>query len=146
MHQTSIPVRRYSMGNIESLLLEVEPCVPPANLYERVLARIRLERQRTARVRSWYFGTASFVSLTSFIFILWITGSSLSETGFLNYASLIFTDADAVLVSWKEFSLLLLESLPLAAILATLTAAFAFLWSLAHATRNMTRALLVPNM
>jgi hypothetical protein len=131
---------------IESLLFQMESYIVPSRLYGSILARIQVERRKAARVRSWYFGATSIVSLSLLIYIVGNAASAFSDAAFFNYASLIFTDADVVLSSWKEFSLLLIEALPTAIALASLTVAFVFLWSLAHALKNIASVLLVHNV
>lgn len=129
------------MADIESLLAQIRRYEPARRLHASIVVRIESEQRRLSRVRSWYFAGASVLSLSAFIFVLGNTISSLSHSEFLNYVSLIFSDTDIVLSSWKEFSLALVESLPFVAILAGLVTVFAFLWSLAHAAKNITRVL-----
>ena len=144
MHQNARLARRYIMGkNVETLLAVISRYDPSPSLYRNIIALIGEEQRATARSRFWSFAGASFVSFAFFIPALQNAFSSLAQSGFIHYSALIFSDTDVVLLSWKEFSLLLFESLPLVAILACLLTVFAFLWSLSHATRAMPRALIL---
>jgi hypothetical protein len=128
---------------VESLLLRIIKDEPSPRLLGKVLARIEIEKQGVARTHFLYFMCASLLSFAALIPAFKNVTSALSQSGFPHYFGLILSDMDAVLLSWKEFSLLLVESLPLITILICLTAAFVFFWSFREAMRNMNRSFIL---
>jgi hypothetical protein len=62
---------------------------------------------------------------------------ALSQSGFLSFASLAFSDTDIVARYFREFALSLVEALPLLAITFALVALAAFLVSLRMLATNV---------
>ncbi len=63
--------------------------------------------------------------------------ASLVESGFIDFASLAFTDIGAILPYWESFGSALVESLPIMSIALFLFVVFAFLESLKYVARDI---------
>ena len=101
----------------------------PAGLFADVLARVHAEQAKAARRTFFVFvGVVSF-SFVAMIPALWYLYRSVTESGIFQYMTLIFSDSAMALTYWREFSLLIAESLPLVGLVAFLSAAGLFLWS-----------------
>lgn len=87
--------------------------VPSTELYVKVLSRINDVQVRGARIRVLLSGLGLIGALSLMFFAYNYTITELAGSGFTNYFSLLFSDADALVLYWKEFGLTLLESLPL---------------------------------
>ncbi len=84
----------------------------PPRLLPNVMRRI----QRARRVRA-FFALLSFLPLLALSALAWRSlQMDLESTGFAEYASLILSDFQAVLVHWQEFAFSLLESAPVVSI------------------------------
>lgn len=84
----------------------------PPRLLPAVMRRI----QRARRVRA-FFALLSFLPLLALSALAWRSlQMDLESTGFGEYASLILSDFQAVLVHWQEFVFSLLESAPVVSI------------------------------
>jgi len=109
---------------------------PPENLEAQILKKISRERFKTASFRLVSLGTLSLASLFGLVksgIFLW---QSFSETGFYQYASLIFSDGSILKNYWKEFAFSLVESLPLLALTSVLLISAIFIWSSAKALKD----------
>jgi len=117
-----------------SFLTEVDP---PEGLSARVLLCIRAEKQRIARIRLYLFGTASAISFVALFPALQYTFYEIANSGFTDYASLLFSDATSLLPYWREFTMSLVETLPVFGLIISLGLVFLMLESLRTAIRNM---------
>lgn len=91
----------------------------PQGLLQKIMTRIKAEqRMRMIRRRVLAFGTLflSMVALFVSAFQSFIT--DITETGFADYAQLAYIDFRLVVANWYDFSMSLLESLP---IISTIT-------------------------
>jgi len=109
---------------------------PPEYLSGRILAQIGEHKKRMARINFFLFETAGLVSLAiaaaSFKFAI----DDFSQSGFYSYASLIFSDLNVIAVYWKDFVILLAESVPLLWFTAFLASIFILLESIKNALKN----------
>ena len=97
---------------------------PSEGLFRVVMARIADAEIRQARTRSLLFGVLTVVSLAVAVVMFGYAVQEFAQSEFLQYFSLVFSDAGAVLASWKEFILLLAESVPLTGLILALVATF----------------------
>jgi hypothetical protein len=109
---------------------------PPEYLTGRILAQIELHKKRMARIKFFLFEAAGVVSLAIAAFSFKFAMDDLSQSGFSNYASLIFSDWNMVLAYWKDFVMLLAESAPLLWFTAFLASIFILLESIKNALKN----------
>ena len=115
----------------------------PEGLRNKVLTSIR--KEELARARIFFalalLGASSSIVGGVFAFKYMIHG--FSQSGFYSYASLLFSDPDVVLTSWKELFLSLAESAPFAGITFSLVA-LTFLFVSVRMLAKSIRPHLVP--
>jgi len=104
---------------------------PAPDLVGKVMQRIRSE-QRLA-VSKWR-GAIAFVPAFRMV------QSGFTESGFMQFFSLLFTDFSIVMTYWKSFGLSLLEALPVVSLSIFFTIVLVFLESFVQLVKN-TRAL-----
>ncbi len=106
---------------------QIESPEPRFNLTEAVIQRIR-------RRRFWLFmplAVSVWISLAIFlVFLGQQLIASFSNSGFFQFLSLIFFDAEAVLLYWQSFVFSLLETLPVMSILIFCLVFLSLLFSL----------------
>lgn len=111
---------------------------PPENLFNKVMRRIRQEQRLSALKRR--FAIFSFVMvccIAAFIPTFKMAQTEFSESQFLQFLSLIFSDFGIVISQWQSFVLVLLESLPVVSIIALLSIIFTLLVSLKFLARDI---------
>jgi hypothetical protein len=96
---------------------------------------------RRARVSIALALTAGSASILGIVLSIQYAVSSLAQSGFFQYASLIFSDADILTAYWQGFAFSLIETVPLLAITFMLAAFAAFLVSLRMLATNMRSGL-----
>ncbi len=96
------------MAKLESQFNE-----PSAELFGKVMRRIDFERERkNAKRRIFVFSLGLCSALLAFIPSLRAAYNGLLDSGFFHFVSLIFSDADIVVVYWRNFILSVFEALP----------------------------------
>jgi hypothetical protein len=106
-------------------------------LRNSIVRSIQREEVRRARVSTLLALTAVGASVLGIAFSIQYAVHSLVQSGFLEYMSLIFSDADILAAYWQGFAFSLLETIPLFAITLGLAALAAFLASLRVLATNM---------
>lgn len=109
----------------------------PKNLRNNVLLSIRSEEKRIAKRELAVSAFAAVASIGAIVASVEYAVTAFYQSSFYSYASLLLSDPDMVLRYWREFSLTLLESLPVIGIVCFLIAMFALLVSLRFLARNM---------
>jgi len=103
--------------DFEKLFSHLKPAEPPAGLFDRIILAIKRE-QELQRTKRLLFGFL-FLLITSFIAtpISWkILVSQVENSGILYFISTAVSDFGTFLAFWKDFSLAIAESLPVAGI------------------------------
>ena len=127
--------------DFERLFSHINAPEPPDWPLGRIVSRINekkkinLIRQKLALASIGFLG-----SIFSFLPALNLLSKSLNESGFLDFISLIFSDAGTVLVLWKTFYLSLLETLPVVEIILFSAVLLVFLESLRYLSKNLKEA------
>lgn len=114
----------------------MEPLKAPQHLLPAIVARIQELRQRRARLYTFMLGLASLLTGAALLPAWNYASQELYTSGFFDYWSLLFSDHSVVLSAWREFALLLIESLPSIAVLLLLGLGALFIWSLSRAVFN----------
>src|SRR5258708_5328685 len=132
MHPSPVPRRSRYMAYEEGNELEyLKPAKPPKGLLGRVLCRIQAEKKLAiSRRRTTYFSVALGASVAAFFTASFALQGALFHSEMLHAFSLVFSDPAAVLADWQDFSLFLLEALPVGYLVLFLAALFALLESL----------------
>lgn len=115
---------------------------PPRGICERILVRIASIQRRIARIK---FGALVLVIATTgavAVPVFQYASEELSQSRFMQYLSLVFSDGGTLLSAWQEFALSLGESLPALGIAAVLITSFIFLGALFLASRTAKSAFL----
>ena len=120
-----------------------EEVTPPQTLVRSIIAQIMKRRRRDARVRLGLFAGLLVGSGTALIPALQYAADEVSRSDFYRYIALLFSNGSAVFASWREFSLLLAESLPVMGLIAVFGALFFLVYSLRLIAKNMQMALLL---
>lgn len=114
-----------------------ETKAPRRELPGLILARIHSAEKRAAKTKCAILSAVSFASFAALFPAFQYTWMEFARSGFYEYASLLFSDGSALLPYWKEFSLLLAESLPLFGLILVFGLLFILLESLQSAVKNM---------
>jgi hypothetical protein len=115
----------------------IETKAPRRELPGLILARIHSTQKRTAKTKCAFLSAVSLASFAALFPAFQYTWMEFARSGFYEYASLLFSDGTALLPYWKEFSLLLAESLPIFGLMLTFGLIFVFLESLKSTVKNM---------
>jgi ABC-type phosphate/phosphonate transport system permease subunit len=102
------------------------------------MLRLERERRRAFRIRIALAGSIGLAALAAFVPAWNFLSSEAAQSGFAQFASLVFSDFSVVTAYWKDFLLSLLESLPVYGSLAVLGSLFAFGLSL----RSLSNAII----
>jgi len=105
--------------DFEKLFSHLKPAEPPAGLFDRIILAIKRE-QESQHTRRLVFGFASLliVSFMAVPFSLTILVGQVESSGILYFISTAVSDFGTFLIMWQDFSLAVLESLPLTGMIA----------------------------
>ncbi len=116
----------------------------PEGILERIMARIKAEqRLLTVKRRLTIFSIGLFGSAAAFIPVFKMAQLEISNSGFLQFFSLLFSDFGTVAAYWQSFTMLLLESLPAMSLAIFLAVIFIFFESLRFLARDI-KFILTP--
>jgi len=119
----------------------------PEGLFDRIICRIREERRILVFKRRFVFYFVGAIgSLIAFISAFNVMWTELTQSGLVQFISLIFSDTGAVLAFWDVFALSILESLPAFNIATVLAILFIFLGSLKLLARDISAVLAPRNL
>jgi hypothetical protein len=110
---------------------------PSQGLFKKIMKRIHREERFLAIRKNIFFSITFVISTGSFIPAFKMLLSDFSESGFLSFFSLIFSDFSIISVYWKNFALILLETLPVFSIAVFLVILLVFLQSLKSLSKNI---------
>jgi hypothetical protein len=117
----------------KNLFKNLRPAEPPADLLDKILFRIGQEQQIAHSVRlkaRLIFSSAVTLLMLAFLLPVWNWFyGEITQTGFTQFFSLIFSDMDTIINYWQDFALSLLESLPFYSLAGILTVIFILLFS-----------------
>lgn len=110
----------------------------PEGIFEKIMSRIREEKRFMAvRRRMIIFSVCASISSVALIPSFKMVYSNFTESGFLRFFSLLFSDFGAMAGYWESFIMALLESLPAASLAVFLAAIFVLLESLKFLTKDV---------
>lgn len=132
MHQNKTKKRITSVNNLFQRLGEGET---PAGLQAAILSRIEMEAVKRARVRFFAMSFVSVAALISIIPAYRYASGEMVNSGFSDYFTVFFSSTET-LAHWREFSLSLLESLPVVGFAAFLASVLVLLGSFRVAVKN----------
>jgi len=106
-------------------------------LAENIWHNIILRNKRIIRLKLWAF---SFVGITSLAGLIptWHTLSNdLTQSGFYEYISLVFSNSTLILSYWKELTFSIAESLPTTSIVLSFSLIFILLLSIKYVMKQI---------
>ena len=109
----------------------------PEGLSSSIIAKIRKEQQRNARLQLAISAPLAFISGVAVVFTFQYLTQELSRSGLGDYFSVLFSDGGAVLTYWREFALSLLEQIPILSMILFLSATLALLGSMRSLVKNI---------
>jgi len=122
MHQNAslfrINIYRSKMRkDYEKLFSHLSPSEPPQGLFDRIIVAVRKE-QEMRRTRRLLFGFLSVLIVSSVLmpFSWQLLSQQVERSGILYFISAAFGDFGVFLSLWQNFSLAIIESLPVMAI------------------------------
>ncbi len=111
-------------------------------LFKRITDRIRSEEKLlTLRRRTILFSLASGVSTVAFVGFCFLLQSALVQSELLRALSLVFSDPEAVLMNWRDFGLLVLESTPAVSLAGVFAVLFLLILSAGYAVRYFAKMI-----
>jgi hypothetical protein len=111
---------------------------PPEELFEGVIVRLREDAAfRRLRRRFVKFLFCLVASAAALPFAIMSFGKAASASGFNAFLSLIITDGGMALQNWSEFSLSLLERLPITGALVLVGVLLVFLASVREVVNDI---------
>lgn len=111
---------------------------PPEGFLNKIMGQVQWEKHR--RILKWrfvFFAIILVASAASAIPAYQSAQASLAESGFMDFASLAFSDTRTILPYWESFTSALIESLPIMSIALFLFVIFSFLESLKYVARDI---------
>jgi len=120
-----------------NLFSHLKPAEPSNGLFDKIIARFKQERSLIIKRRLILFSVGLVSSVVAFIPAGRMVRTGLIESGFIQYFSLIFSDFGVVTTYWQNFSLTLLESIPVISLVLFLTITLLFLESLKFFILNL---------
>jgi len=112
------------------------------DLPEKVWQAIVLRDKCINRVKLWAFSAVGVFSIIGLIPVFKMLSNDLAQSGFYEYLSLAFSSNGLILTYWKDFLLLLAESLPIMSIILTLTLIFILFVSLKQTMKQVIKGQL----
>ncbi|MFH1111945.1 MAG: hypothetical protein V1712_02645 [Patescibacteria group bacterium] len=130
----------------QKLLSLLDSPQPPKNLFNLIIKRVVLEKQRAgARIRLAIFSVTTVISLAALIMTYQIVSSNLYQSGFIESFSLIFSDWQYLSNYWQNFVMFLLESLPATSFIMLLASLLLFINSVKVLIKNIKLSLISFN-
>lgn len=125
--------------DFEKLFALVEDLEPRAELLMRVNSAVDRAERRHVFVRAVAFTVVAFVAVGALIPAWRELQAEVMQSGFVQFVSLLVSDFGLVATYWKEFSLSILESVPVLGITAVLGSVFTLLISLRFMARDLSK-------
>ena len=119
MHPFIVLVIRYMRKDYEKLFTHLEPVEPPAGLFDRIILAIKRE-QELRKTKRLLFGFSLLLIVSSIATPLsWtLLVNQIGDSGISYFISTALSDFGTFIVLWKDFSLVILESLPITGMIA----------------------------
>lgn len=118
------------MDGYKNLFTSLREIDPPADLADKINQAMTREETRWFWRQFLVYGLVLAASLVGFLPSLSYLRGEVTQSGFYQYLSLLFSDSAAVLTYWNRFLFSLLESLPVIGTVLVGTSLWAGLLSL----------------
>lgn len=125
------------MDNRIKKIMNESRYMPDFNLSDSIWKNIESRKNKIYILKSWIYSSLFFISLILLVpSINNLIEKSLAY-GFSDYLSLVSYDFDIVLVYWREFSLSLINSIPVVSLILSLLLIFMSVLSLVLFSKNL---------
>lgn len=118
------------------LFQTLRPITVPTGLSRAINAQIEREQRHGAQVRIAVFAPLAFLSGVAVVLSFQYLAQELSRSGISEYFSILLSDSGVALTYWKEFSLSVVEQLPVLGGALFLSAVLMLLSSLKSIIQN----------
>jgi len=126
------------MSNYEKLFSHFKAPEPPSDLFTKIMSHLHEERRLSViKQRVVFFFVLLASSIAVAVYALEMIISKVSESGFVQFFSLLFSDFGAVATYWQSFLLSLAEALPVIALAIFLLTTMVFLESLKFLVKDV---------
>ncbi len=107
--------------DFKKLFSYIEPVDPPAGIFDRIIAAIRKEQelQKTKRLAMSFF-LLLVISLVTTSLSWALLVNQAKSTGISYFLSMAISDFGVFIILWKDFSMAIIESLPIIGLTAFL--------------------------
>lgn len=110
---------------------------PSPKLFSKIMNRIQKEERILAVKKICVFSLIFVISAIAFFPAIIFLASEIKNSGFLQFASLAFSDFEIVKTYWQNFALTILETLPALSLALFLAILFTFLQSIKSLLKNI---------
>lgn len=110
---------------------------PPIGLLEKIMTRIHKEERIFIIKKLVVMSVIFIISMLGFVPSLQMLLTEASNSGFINFSSLLFSDFSTVTRYWQSFTMILLETLPATSLALFLTILFILCRSAVSLTKNV---------
>ena len=110
---------------------------PPKDLNHRVMRRVIATKRRALALKAAGFGSLFAGSLALLAFAYMNLTAALTQSGFLSFASLFFSDFNVAMANFQDFMFSILESFPVFSAAFLVGGLIAVIWSATHLLRDI---------
>jgi fatty-acid desaturase len=105
---------------------------PPAGLGRKIMRKIERYERRVLIAKTAGFGVLFIASLAFLVGAYLNLATALTQSGFLNFTSLFFSDFSAAMANFQDFAFSMLESFPVFSAAFVLGGVIVAIWSAVH--------------
>jgi hypothetical protein len=128
------------MEPVTTILITTRP-IPDHALAAKILIQVNRIEQRKITYQLWIQRTLITASIIGLVPVTLQLGSQLSQSGFYQYISLIFSDGGSLITTLKDFGFILIESLPVMNLIVFCGILTILFWALRNTTRTLSSRL-----
>lgn len=125
---------------LEKVFASYRSPAPSEELLNKITLRLKREQTKRAKRRLAVFSLTLVASLAAFFPVCQFVWQDISQSGFMDFVSLLFSDSGLVLAYWQNFVLALLEVLPVISLALFLIVSAVFMESLKLLAKNIKNA------
>ncbi len=145
MHPLFVLVYMNMRKDYEKLFSHLKSPEPPDGLFEKIILRLRKEQKLISlKRRLIIFSIGLIGSAVAFISAFQAVQKGFTESGFIEFLSLLFSDAGVIMTYWQNFALSLLETFPTMSLVALLAIGLIFLESLKLLAKDIKILIFLP--
>ena len=96
----------------------------PERVFSAVLKRIEDRKTKQEHAKAFAHGLLAIIAVIAIVPAISYFISEATQSGFLQYLSLVFSDGSAILSDWKDLTMSILESIPIISSISCLALIF----------------------